>query len=557
MKNPPSAPPPAPWRNPALGLGALLLATHLGLGLGFIRSAGPTYDEAIHLASGYSYLKTGRYRLNIMDHPPLAEMWAALPLLPLSPNLFLAHPDWLGGRLYHYSDLFLYKNNVPAKRLLERARAFNLFTWSTLAAALLFAWAWSAAGPAAAAGAALAHAFSPALLANLSLVTTDGASAVLFLAAFASGAAATRRDDDARPSRGFWTAAGLAVGLAMGAKFNMIALPPLIFALAVAPALLARRPPSRGVWWMLGAAVLALAAVYRFSQLPLWWQGLSATLSRLEEGRSSFFFGRYSVTGFLAYFPVALAIKTPLPTLLLALAGLASLTRQPWRRGVWLWLPAALYFAAALATRVQIGYRHVLPVVPFLLLWAGLGAAWLWERGRAGRGLLAVLAAWLVVSVARAQPHQLAYFNEAAGGPERGYERLVDSNLDWGQAIEQLGEELGRRGRPPIYFAYFGTADPEAYGIRYLPAGFISNVTRLGNETDPSASGRVLLAISATNLQGTYYRDKQAFAWLRARKPVFVAGHSIFLYDLTQDGEGRRALALLLPPEAARPLLAR
>ncbi|MFG0334682.1 MAG: hypothetical protein ACF8TS_15100, partial [Maioricimonas sp. JB049] len=37
------------------------------------------------------------------------------------------------------------------------------------------------------------------------------------------------------------------------------------------------------------------------------------------------------------------------------------------------------------------------------------------------------------VSSLRVYPHQLAYFNELAGGPENGWRHLLGSNLDWGQ----------------------------------------------------------------------------------------------------------------------------
>jgi len=42
-----------------------------------------------------------------------------------------------------------------------------------------------------------------------------------------------------------------------------------------------------------------------------------------------------------------------------------------------------------------------------------------------------VLLVWYVISAATIFPHNLAYFNELAGGPEGGYNWLVDSNLDW------------------------------------------------------------------------------------------------------------------------------
>jgi len=178
---------------------------------------------------------------------------------------------------------------------------------------------------------------------------------------------------------------------------------------------------------------------------------------------------------------------------------------------------------------------------------AGCGAAWLWGLGpRKWKGAAAALGIWLAVSVGMVHPHHLAYFNEAVGGPANGYRWLVDSNLDWGQDLKTLGAELRARGGPPVYLAYFGSADPAAYGIRYVPAGMCCNVARRGDPVDPAADGKVLFAVSATNLQAVYFADKALFSWLKSRSPEKVLGHSIFLYDLTRDAEGRRLLARLV-----------
>jgi hypothetical protein len=44
-----------------------------------------------------------------------------------------------------------------------------------------------------------------------------------------------------------------------------------------------------------------------------------------------------------------------------------------------------------------------------------------------------------------------------------------DSNVDWGQGLIALREELARRGITRVHLAYHGTADPAVYGIDYLP----------------------------------------------------------------------------------------
>ncbi|MCS7151372.1 MAG: hypothetical protein NZ928_03175 [Endomicrobia bacterium] len=46
---------------------------------------------------------------------------------------------------------------------------------------------------------------------------------------------------------------------------------------------------------------------------------------------------------------------------------------------------------------------------------------------------------------------------------------------------------------------------------------------------------RIILAVSVTNLQSTYYSDKTVFNFLKNLKPVVVCAYSIFVYDLTED----------------------
>lgn len=527
----------------AAGGAAAGFALAAWLGLGFIASAAPTYDEPLHLASGWSYLVTGRYRLNITDHPPLAPMWAALPLSVLKPAAMTGHPDFLAVRRYPFADAFLYKNTVDAGRLMNAARRFSYLTLFAALAAALALWARRLAGDAAAAGAVLAAALTPVLVSNLALVTTDGLPAVLFCAVFAVLA---------RPGRGARAvfAAGLLAGAAMAAKFSMAALGPLALALLAAErALRGERVPSRAfardAALFSAGALLAVLLVYRVGQAGLFWEGLRATAARLEEGRASYLLGRHTTTGSPLYFPVALFAKTPLALLVLAAGGAWA----AWRREERLWLlaPPAAFFALALTAKVQIGVRHLLPVFPFLALWAGLAAAELLKRGAAARAALAVLALWAGASVARARPHLLSYFNEAAGGPAGGREWLLDSNLDWGQDLPGLAAALKARGNPPVYLAYFGVADPSYYGIRYVQALANWNVPRPGDDVDPAAAGGpVLFAVSATNLKGVYIQRHDLLAWLEARRPVAAPGESILLYDLTADADGRRRLAELL-----------
>lgn len=53
----------------------------------------------------------------------------------------------------------------------------------------------------------------------------------------------------------------------------------------------------------------------------------------------------------------------------------------------------------------------------------------------ASRTLVLCALAWVAASTIRNYPHQLAYFNEVAGGASNGHKHLLHSSLDWGQDL--------------------------------------------------------------------------------------------------------------------------
>lgn len=535
---------PSPLAGRDWGLLGACALLHLSLAFAFIRSAAPTYDEPIHVAAGWSYWATGRYRLNINDHPPLAEMISATPLALLRPSFSDSHPLYQALSQYPFAFEFLYRNRVDAERLLLWARSFGLLVWTALLLGGAAAWALALAGAPAAVASAAVFALMPVFLSNNALVTTDSAGAAFFFLTFL---ALARAHADREPRLRDFALAGLFSGLALASKFNAILIPPLALVLAAWEA-------RRGGDWrryaknataFLCAAAAIVAIVYRFSQLPLWWGGMSAVLGKMHGGKPSWALGHHSTEGFWWYFPLAFLVKTPIAALVLAACGLAF-ARQTLRPGAaWLLVPPAVYFVSALAARFQIGVRHLLPVYPFLVVLAGLGAAALWRRGGRARWAAGLLLSWQAGSTLRVHPHQLAYYNELAGGPAGGHRVLVDSNLDWGQALKPLARWLAEQGNPPIFLGYFGTADPAYYGIRYAPAAPPLDVPFAGTGDDPAAADRVLLAVSATHLSGVYLSRRDAYAWLQNRRPVWTAGHAIFVYDLTEDRDGLIQLARL------------
>jgi hypothetical protein len=299
-------------------------------------------------------------------------------------------------------------------------------------------------------------------------------------------------------------------------------------------------------------AILVVVALYCGYGFPAWAQGFKYQLARAEAGDPHFYFmGETTSRGSLAYFPVAFLIKTPVPTLLMIVASLALWrweARLDWRTAAYLVAPPMIYFAAMVATRVNLGLRYLLPMYPFLSVFAARVATLQFDSQlvtNIGRFACAGAVGLTAASSLMIAPHQLAYFNELIGGPSQGHRYLSDSNLDWGQDLKGLKVFMEREGVPVIYLSYFGTAAPAGWGIHYqfLP-GWVENMQDPNlNERVPS-DGRQILAISLVNLQGIYFDQRHdRFGWLRNRAPLTTIGHSIYVYDLTNDGDAHGHLA--------------
>jgi predicted membrane-bound dolichyl-phosphate-mannose-protein mannosyltransferase len=139
----------------------------------------PSVDEPVHLLSGYSYLKWGDFRAN-PEHPPLAKVLAALPLLAFDVRDPRAStPDW---------DRIPDNKPGPATRNVARKMFFvdndadRLFFYAKLPmiglgmilGVFVFLWAKDLYGPTAAAAALFLYCLDPNVLANSQSVHTGG-----------------------------------------------------------------------------------------------------------------------------------------------------------------------------------------------------------------------------------------------------------------------------------------------------------------------------------------------------------------------------------------------
>jgi hypothetical protein len=524
------------------------------------RLKSPTMDEQNHITRGYAYLRTGDLRLNL-DHPPLINSLSATPLL-LLPDLKLPtdSPAWEQAHTIVFATQFLWHGDHDADQILLLAR-LPIILLAILLGCFVFRWARELHGPLAGLLALGLYVFDPNILAHGRLTTTDlGVTCLVFIAVYCFWRWLNY------PTRPRLAAAGLTLGLALVSKYTALLLIPILALIGLTHILASRERlwksvPSVGL--MIVLAGLVVWAVYGFEvgpvvdggmalPIPTYVRGLLGVFRHTEAGHPAFLHGHYFSTERWDFFPVAFAIKTPLPTLiLLCLAVVWMVKQRSWQSAYPLLLPVLIYLAVSLSSKsLNIGYRHILPILPFLFVFASGVARSIEFRKIPVVAACLLLAVWYLVGSARIYPDYLAYFNELVGVPDNGWRYLVDSNLDWGQALKGLKRYIERDGIEEVYLSWFGSTYPDAYGYdiphRLLPSYLYYPGQVTGGAFNPLRPAPGVYAISATNLQGVYLSDHDLFAWFRERQPVAKIGYSIFIYEVS--GEESEAAPLRPPP---------
>lgn len=537
-----SAKSPTRWWIPAL-----LLAIFALQSLWFIQTQSLTYDEPGHIIAGLEAWQHGRFEM-WTDHPPLGRFWLMLPMarsrveitqqpLPRGYRITAMQPgpEWLAW------------HTRPMNTLLGIALGLTLW----FAARRLFSEG--------AANVALAlFAFTPSLIANFSVTTTDGIGA-LFVFLTACQVTIWRRNPSPRQT--------MLTGLVLGGLLLAKLYTPPEMLLALMLMLFLRQGGGLNslpnLNWKpalaaLGVAVVLFWAGYLFhvshlvvgngevvasfpnrptkawvtkSKLHLnllvpageYVEGFREVALSNHRGRAAWFLGKlYPKGGPRSYYPVAIALKWPTILLLLFFLSLILGVRKTCRAPLDLLIMSLfglVFLAFALQSKFAIGERHILPLYPFALLIAG----GIWEHLRKHRATAVLLIFALCLNAAdtlRYAPDYLAYFNIFVK-PENSWRLLTDSNLDWGQGLIALRDYERHHPEEPIRLAYFGSVDPKLYGVE-------------ATLVQPNTQASDTITVSASCLSGQVLDDPDTYHWLWSHRPRKVLDHSLWMFDVNR-----------------------
>lgn len=553
---------------------------------GAARHESVTIDEVAHTAAGVSYLQKLDMRMN-EEHPPLAKVVAALPLVLRGAHADYSHISWTFSNKFLYQYLgewvfghwFLMRWNDPYSTLFWARMAMLLMTLflglSLYLCGSRLGGAWG--------GLLCLSAFvtMPAFIAFGPLVLTDIAVTLFWVLTVWQLPNMWRS-----PTRGTVVKFGLALAGALLSKFSsgLLFFGFVAFALSLRFKSLPEQPVEkiqlrrwrRRAWRNLAKGTLWAAVfvyivyfILSWNQPTDWFQIIphfpaSPIVRRVlmplglylrglfgfaitAASRPTYILGHNYSHGIWFYFPVLFVLKSQLTFLLLLLLATATALllkrRSPAQSAIpkgmelhWrsVWVSLVVFVAACLLSRLDISIRHFSVALALLvLLLAPLPRAL--ERlhdsiphaARIGNWLTITLVVASIVTAIRVYPNYFPYLNILGMG-RPGYDLVNDSNLDWNQALPQVETFVNQRGLPQVLLDEYGFSDPTAYVPQALP----------WDCQQPAAHDGGRWAVVSAN----YMADSGDCIWLMRYPHEVLAGGSMYAVHLP-----------LVIPEAGQP----
>ncbi len=539
-----------------------------------------TVDEIAHIPSGYSYVKYQDFRLN-PEHPPLAKALAGIPLaLQSSINGIKDDWSWSGINQWEAGWYMVYEAGNDPADVLFWARIPMMLLMLVLGI-FLFKWASELFGRKIGLIVLLLYAFYPDVIAHGRLVTTDIAAALGYVISI-------YYFDKALQYRTwkYIIFAAIAFGIAQLLKFSAFLLFGVLLILAIVRAVLDR--DKKGFWVEFWSNFKIYFWVCFFSLILVWiayipfvWNtpidiehkvidvnltmdaktqlfrnilhameanpftralghyllGIMLVFARVAGGNATYALGHLSDKSISWYFPFAWLVKTPITIIFLFLSSLVAIAWNKFfiksKEKFWVIVlfltPWLVYWGFTIKGSLNIGIRHLMPTIPFVLLSIGfLLREFLRSRKNIALrySVVALLCLYLVGSTLSNFPNFIAYFNEAVPRDER-HNYLVDSSLDWGQDMLRLKKYIDDKEINSIKVDYFGGSQPSYY---------IPQAREWHSSYGPTTGW---LAISATFYQSSkLYGEKEgkwSYGWLDNLKPEAIIGGSILVFNISSE----------------------
>lgn len=333
--------------------------------------------------------------------------------------------------------------------------------------------------------------------------------------------------------------------------------------------------PERALGPLARAIVEYTSSIDILKPYAAYLLGVLMVFGRVAGGNTHYFLGSVQADAQMSYFPVVFFAKETVPFILLLVVsvfyatfrGIRSYISPPEHQqntfkarffrhidSIVIFSFVLMYSLLSIFGNLNIGFRHLFPIIPFLYLWI---AKTIWTMLKdprlssdtkkiAGVGVSLLIFIQILIPFLH-YPYYLPYYNELAGGTKQGYLIATDSNYDWGQDLGRLEKfvslhnycvqeniqrtldcSLYRNDLPPIdkiRVDYFGGENPSRV---------LGDVYEGWWSERPQEPGWYAISINTLQENWTTHTnmpsDKKSYLWLKQYEPVARAGQSIFIY---------------------------
>lgn len=341
-------------------------------------------------------------------------------------------------------------------------------------------------------------------------------------------------------------------------------------------------PNDRTMGRLAENTVIGLSGIQLMKPLAHYFLGVFMVFARVSGGNTYFFLDTVSNQATPLYFPLVFLMKSTLPLLAILAFGLCY--------GVWRIIKVArtdksegaswgsilahsfhshiaqytmlgfvvLYGYLSVTGNLNIGFRHLFPILPFLFVLGTKAVFDYWRRHHGNhttwtimRGFIFIFTCWIILIPVFAYPSYLSYFNTAMGGHTEGYKYVTDSNYDWGQDAKRLDrwvekynlcvsnhQESSADCRKLTDGKLFPTETPiQKIRVDYFGGGspeyYLKDMYESWHSNNPPEAG--WYAVSAGFYQESIYKKDQPagninYSWFPSGSWISRAGDSIFIF---------------------------
>lgn len=589
---------------------ALLLLSMLIMGIGSMRNDSAIVDEIAHIPAGYSYVAKQDFRLN-PEHPPMMKDLAGLPLLALNPRFPDDTVAWnkdVNGQ-WEAGWHFLYHDGNNADSILFWSRLPILLT-AIAFGAVLYVISRRLLGTAAGLVVLALYSFDPNIIAHARFVTTDlGAAATMFLAitsfyfwlrrpTYKRLALATilfalaqvtkfsavllvpfffgliiwalLTKQNGKKWQELWKTylfGYVLLGVGTLVLIWLFYIPHVLNMSEAVQDALIKGSLTNEMQKPIANLLMAINGNIITRALAQYLLGMVMVFTRVAGGNTTYFLGEVTNQSFKWYFPVTYLIKTPLPVLVAILgatvAGIWGLTQTGFRK-VFTRFSAysrrhglevvglafiVFYSFISITGNLNLGIRHLLPILPFICFILGSASVRLVRRVH--QSWFTIIASGLLIaymlSTVLAYPSFVSYFSPLIGGGANADKYVSDSSVDWGQDFKRLQTYIEAHPEMGVVnLDYFGGAEPRYYmcdrvfddngNLIRSAKGYDCSAARIKDWHANYGLPSGYLALSETYLAndrwGSKLRGDKGYADLYAMEPIAKIGNSIYIFKL-------------------------